>query len=99
LKFIDDFIGDGNNLFKHVDLVLVPEHDDFDVPEEVVCRVASIDVEVNLSPYFFEENEVAFEDELHLYLIELEGFLFIFRLLLVFETEVVDLLEKLLIFL
>lgn len=59
LKFIDDLISDRYNLLKHTDLFFITNDDDFDVTQEIVSRVATIDIEVNLGSNFLEEDEVA----------------------------------------
>ncbi len=85
-------------MFEHIDLVFITYHTNLHVSEKIVSRCAT-DVVVNLSSYFFQEDEVRFDDQLHLNFVELDCFLLIFVFLIFLLTEVVDLLEELLIFL
>ena len=99
LKLIDDAVGDRDNLFKHIDLFLVPDHNSLSISEEEVNRVASMVIKMNLYSNFLKQDEVAFQDELHLNTINHHGFLFVFGLLIFFHAEVVELLEELLVLL
>ncbi len=60
LKLVDDLIRDSNYFLKHTDLLLATDYVDLDAFEEKVSWISSIALDVYLSSYFLEQNEIAF---------------------------------------
>ena len=99
MKFADDLIGDVDNLLEHVDLLFAPDDANLCVFEEGVGGGSVVQVEVNLGADFPEQDEITFQNKMHLNFIEEECLLFILRLFLFPLTKVIYSLQERLILL
>jgi hypothetical protein len=70
LQFINNIIGDVDNPLKHGNLFLIANDTHLSAFQEKVRRVPGVNIKVNLGPDLLEQNEIAFENELHLDLVE-----------------------------